>query len=145
MRIVTSLLLFLAAFTTACTRPPPSATSMAIANAVEMDNELIDISTLSTEDWDRLHVFAPYSSGENITRELGFEWQDYENSGIFMNEGVSLLLFLKGDTIVEWFVHPRRQGDFALAARSGGYTRDDAVFTLERTSAERWPTIRHRE
>ena len=140
-----TLLLILAAFTMACSRPRPSATSTAIANAVETDSEIIDIGTLSTEEWDRLHVFAPYSSSENITKELGFEWQDYEKSGIFLNEGVSLLLFLKGDTIVEWFAHPRRQGDFALAARFGGYTRSEAVFTLERTGAERWPTIKYRE
>jgi hypothetical protein len=64
-------------------------------------------------DWDRFHVFGPYMSNDSVDRRLGFDWGKAENSDYRMQEGGSLLVFVRDGDVVHAFDQPDTDGDFA--------------------------------
>lgn len=53
-----------------------------------------------------------------------------ERTGIAFDEGVNLVVFVKGGEVVGWFDHPRNRGDLADMANGIGYSRDEARFLV---------------
>ncbi len=128
-----------------CARMTTHSTSLAISNAVREGAATLDVGAICDTSWDRLFVFGPYSGESDVHDELGYEWTDFNKSGIEMNDASTLLVFVKDGKVVDWFNHPRGQGDFAFVGRAGGYARAEAVFTIERTGTEQRATIRFKE
>ena len=52
-----------------------------------------------------------------------------ENTDISTNDGISLLVFVKNDEVVEFVQHPRNKGDFGFTCLS----RQSAKFAISKT------------
>lgn len=95
----------------------------------------LDLSKVSTKDWERVCYVGPYSTNESVKPRLGFDWNIEENTDIGANDSISLLLFIKKNNVVEFVQHPRNLGDFKFDCLS----RQDAQFTVSKTGE--WFTI----
>lgn len=90
--------------------------------------------------WERVCILGPYSDNQAARRTLGFEWDAERNTSIKNNEGVALLLFLDGNTVVEYTEHRRAFGDFTnLTGRC--FKRDSAVFIHVPNPPKGWPGL----
>jgi hypothetical protein len=91
---------------------------------------VVDLAQVGPTDWDRVYIFHPYTSTETIQQALGFRWPDAERTSIESNDGVNLVVFVKGGESVGWFEHPRNRGDLTGIANMAGYSRKDARFLV---------------
>ena len=64
-------------------------------------------------------MFGPYSDNKAGQKLLGFDWDLESKTSIASNDKIALLLFVKGQEVVETVEHPRRDGDFANLSRQG--------------------------
>lgn len=96
----------------ACGQP---STSRAIAAQLEASGA-VDLRTAAPGDWDRVCIFAPCSTDEDALHTLGFPWPLTQNSGVWRSDGVSLLVFSRGEDVVAAVDHPRGDGDFSTLA-----------------------------
>jgi uncharacterized protein YxeA len=89
----------------------------------------ISIKSLTTFDWDKAFHFSPYSTQEGIEEQLGINFKDQSN--INTRDDIYLLVFLKGDKVVQ-YVEIKRQGtDFSIG-EVGQLTPSDDVISIER-------------
>jgi hypothetical protein len=101
-----------------------------IAAQYASEAPVIDLGAVGPADWDRVCIFAPYSTAQLHGRPaLGFDWDMDSLSSIGSNEGISLLVFVQGQQVQAFVDHARGKGDFAYAARDGQcFSRDAAKF-----------------
>jgi hypothetical protein len=85
--------------------------------------------------WDRVYFFGPYTPHDRIHASLGLHWDGAQRTSIEWNDGVNLVVFVRGAAVVYWFEHPRHEELEALA-RPNGYTRQQARFVVRRVGAE---------
>lgn len=99
---------------------------------------VLDLAQVAPFDWDRVYFFGPYSSHDEIERQLGFRWRDVGRTNIYMSDTEVLVVFVKQGRVVEWFEHSRVE-DLSNLARAQGYTREEARFRIVRDSrGSRW-------
>jgi hypothetical protein len=99
---------------------------------------VVDIAQIGPSGWERVYLFAPYTPTEGIYQALGFRWPEVERSSIRSNDGVNLVVFVRGGEVVGWFEHPRNRGDIAEdVARAEGYARDEARFVVQLDAEQR--------
>jgi hypothetical protein len=91
----------------------------------------VDISSLTDFQWDRLYIFAPYSTPEDINKSLGFTWPEAASSDITLHDHINLLVFVRGNEVVEHVEFLRAKGDFSGAASVEAYTPDQASFLVD--------------
>ncbi|MGD9851396.1 MAG: hypothetical protein AB7T38_09020 [Nitrospirales bacterium] len=77
--------------------------------------------------WEKVCIIGPYSDEKSVNMTVGFDWPELSQSTIETNNEIALLLFLKGRKVVEWFEHPRRDGDFTNLSRQC-FSREKANF-----------------
>ena len=87
----------------------------------------VSLAAVFPSPWDKVCILGPYSDGKAVNTTVGFDWSDWSQSSIETNDGVALLLFLKGNTVLEWVEHPRRDGDFTNLSRQC-FSREKAIF-----------------
>jgi len=87
----------------------------------------VNLADVLTDPWDRVCIFGPYSDQKAVHLTLGFDWPELSKSVIEANDGIALLLFLKGSNVLEWVEHPRRDGDFTNLSRQC-FFREQAIF-----------------
>ena len=92
--------------------------------------EGFDFSQQFTFPWDRMYVFAPYSSRDTVNSALGFEWAGYDQSVIENTDTVNLVVFVKDSKVVGWF-EQARSVDLDQIATPDGYARSDASFRVK--------------
>jgi hypothetical protein len=97
----------------------------------------VNFALLGPGDWQRLYIFGPYTPYERIHEALGFHWPDAERTSIEYNDGVNLVVFVKGGEVVGWLEHPRGRGDLVDVANEVGYARDEARFVVVRDGEQR--------
>jgi hypothetical protein len=107
-----------------------------IANKITMyqdgTEDLINLSDIDLFSWDRLYIFGPYVPLDIIQKRLNFKWSPPSYVSVGSNDGVSLLIFVEEDEVVQFVFFPRDLGDFSEAGnRLEGYDRTDAVFKIE--------------
>lgn len=73
----------------------------------------VDLAVAVPGDWDRVCVLGPYSSDAEAAETLGFKWPAEFLTGIEHSDGISLLIFVKGKTVLSYIEHPRVSGDFS--------------------------------
>jgi uncharacterized protein YbjT (DUF2867 family) len=83
--------------------------------------------------WDRVYIFAPYTSIDQINQSLGYEWATERNTTIHQSDRISLLVFTAAGQVTGYLEYPRSSGDFAGLARAGGYSPEEAVFMPDYT------------
>jgi hypothetical protein len=100
-------------------------------------HEAFLLSSLTDFDWDRVYAFPPYSSTEEIERELGFDWGDAGDSAASSgNDSFYLLVFVNGGQVARAFDHEIGGGDLACMGPpfvEGGLTPGEAVLRAERS------------
>jgi hypothetical protein len=67
-------------------------------------------------DWDRVCVLGPYSGNETAQIVLGFAWDAEAKTSIALDDGINVLVFTSGKSVVAYSQHPRNKGDFASIA-----------------------------
>jgi len=87
----------------------------------------VSLAEVLPSPWEKVCILGPYSDGKAVNMTVGFDWSDWSQSSIETNDGVALLLFLNGNTVLEWVEHPRRDGDFTNLSRQC-FTREKATF-----------------
>ena len=87
----------------------------------------VNLAEVLPTPWDKMCILGPYSDGKAVNMTLGFDWPDWPKSSVETNDGVALLLFLKGGKVLEWVEHPRRDGDFTNLSRQC-FSREKSIF-----------------
>ncbi|AFY70855.1 putative lipoprotein [Thalassoporum mexicanum PCC 7367] len=96
-------------------------------------DSLILANAYTQLDWDRVYIFAPYTSIDQINESLGYAWATDRTTTIYQSDRISLLVFTKAGQVVGYVEYPRSRGDFAGLARDGGYSTEEAVFMADYT------------
>lgn len=98
---------------------------------------VIDFTEVAPFPWDRLYIFGPYTTDEEIHRCLGFRWQGVWWTSIRESDGVNLVVFRRGEKVAHWFEYPRHRGELGDLTKPRGYARGEARFRVQVLSAER--------
>lgn len=96
---------------------------------------LVNLAEVVDGEWDRVCIFSPYSTNQVAEDVLGFKWPLETESGVGVNDGVSLLVFVKSSSVASFYEIPRNTTDFT---NLGGacYGREDSVFKVDSNG---WP------
>lgn len=118
-----------------------SGDSTAISDRFEANGrESVDLVEAVPSQWDKACVIGPYMGDTHAEETLGFAWPVERRTRIEDDDGISLLVFVRGTSVVEYIEHPRSQGDFAgLAGRC--FERDDARFKRAEGPPGSWPRL----
>ena len=100
--------------------------SSALARTVDSNSATVDLATVGPPNWERVCILGPYSSNERAQQILGFKWDAHGKSSIASNDGINLLVFVRGQKVVGFAEHPRNKGDF-LKLSSTCLSRSNAV------------------
>jgi len=95
----------------------------------------VDFAEVAPFAWDRVYVFGPYTPHDRIHSSLGFRWVGVTSTTIEWNEGVNLVVFVRGAEVAHWFEHPRTE-ELETIADPKGYARQQARFTVHRVGVE---------
>lgn len=86
----------------------------------------IELASVATFRWDKVHVFEPYSGDADIQQDLGFRWRDADRMGVTFHDGVTLLIFVHNRSVAQ-YVECGRDFTEVLPDKPGGYLRQEAV------------------
>jgi hypothetical protein len=133
------LFALIACLTAACSSD--SSTSAAIARQFSSSrNTSIDLAVAVPGAWEKVCVLGPYANNETARRTLGFEWDAEAKSSIRTNDGISLLLFVQGQTVVAYAEYPRHAGNFSnLSAQC--FSQREAQFIHVQKPDKGWPGL----
>lgn len=97
----------------------------------------IDLTTISSFSWDRIHFFGPYSSCQHVTKSLSapFFWFGCKSSQIEYYENGSLIVFTKKGRVVQYVLY---EGFFMNSYNENGIAYQDAHFTIDKNNKVVW-------
>ena len=88
-------------------------------------------------EWDRVHVFGPYTPASEIERSLGFRWGGANDSEISTSDVMALVVFVRDGEVVKAFEQGYGDGIFDCLDRRtlgrNGLTPTQAVLPVQRT------------
>ena len=96
----------------------------------------VDLVEANPGAWDRVCVLGPYSDNAAAKRVLGFDWNVEGRTPIRRNDGIAVLLFVRGNEVTEHVEHPRNLGDFVPNSRKC-IARADARFYQARETKDK--------
>jgi len=91
---------------------------------------IIDFKDVTKFEWDKVYIFQPYTSPTTINKELGYEWEMAQHTGIEMFDSFTLIVFTKQGKVVSYLRLPYSSAYFDSEVRNY-YTRDEATFKIE--------------
>lgn len=101
----------------------------------------IRLADYTSFDWDRVHIFAPYTPADLIRDEVGSRVPfPHSNS-----EDHCLVVFMSGRRIAAAFEVDRKPADFAQLFRKTGYSREEADFTVEVRASDHWRYLQKKQ
>jgi hypothetical protein len=100
--------------------------------------EVIELKKFTAFSWDRVHFFEPYTAPDVIKKEVGQDVPFPRSS----NEGYCLVVFMAGSNVVVSVEVGRNDADFSMLYRPGGYSPEEAKFTVEQTT-DGWKKLKH--
>ncbi len=100
--------------------------------------QTVNLAELAPFRWDRLYIFAPYTTPSTVEQSLGQPWSGAERSNIARVDTATLLVFMAGNEIVAATMQPRDYGDFTPAAGTSPRSPAQALFTVERRPGSGW-------
>lgn len=74
---------------------------------------IINLDSVTQRDWDRVCIILPYTTDEYATEILGVDFSVMENSGIAVDEGITLLVLMLDKKVIHYFETPRNNVDFS--------------------------------
>jgi hypothetical protein len=89
-----------------------SAISANIAAEVSSSSSVVDLAKVGPPSWNRVCILGAYSTTETAEPLLGTKWNVESHSSIGTNEGIQVLVFLKGHEVLAFAEHRRALGDF---------------------------------
>ncbi|MBU1118886.1 hypothetical protein KKH43_03325 [Patescibacteria group bacterium] len=92
---------------------------------------LFDMTDITQFDWEEFCIFTRHTQYEEIEETLGFVWPELQKKNIDMNDDVTLLVFVDGSDVVEYYVFPKIYGDFDDSLNKQCVTPEDAVFEVQ--------------
>ena len=69
-------------------------------------------------NWEKVCVLGPYSDNAAASELLGFQWPLESLSSVWVNDGVTLLLFVKSGEILNYYEVARAPYDFSVFSNS---------------------------
>lgn len=90
-------------------------------------------------DWERVCLIKPYSTNELAEQIIGFQFDVESKSGISVLDGITLVLVISNESVIEYFETPRNNVDFSSLKQNCFY-RADANFQVKRGS-DGWPYL----
>ena len=100
----------------------------------------VDLVEANPGEWDRVCILGPYSDNAAARQTLGFDWNVEGRTPIRRNDGIAVLLFVRGNEVTEHIEHPRNLGDFVPNSRKC-IARADARFYQARETKDRSPGL----
>lgn len=117
------------------------AVSSAIARQfAESKGTSVNLTTAVAGKWEKVCVLGPYSNNDSAKRTLGFEWNAESKTTIRTNEGISLLLFVSENKVINYVEHKRSSGDFSNLTTQC-FPKKDAQFVHDPKPAKGWPGL----
>lgn len=119
-----------------CQPQPDRLINQKIDSRIQQGQTEIRIADITDFTWDKMYIFAPYTTQAQVDRALGFEWQEYQSLGIDSTDADDLLVFVAGDMgnfrVVKFAKCPRGFGNFRFrqATNGYGYSPAQAVFSV---------------
>jgi len=99
----------------------------------QTNGQTINLSEVGGPEWERVCIFGPYSNNAMARKVLGFAWDMEANTSIALSDGINILVFVKGSSVVAYTEHSRRLGDFwRLSGRC--FNRDRAMLVKSEDS-----------
>jgi hypothetical protein len=90
-----------------------SASSSSIADQfLASGRRSVNLSSAVPGSWERVCILGPYSNNAAANGALGFNWPAESLTSIKENDGISLLIFVQGKSVVGYVEQPRNVGDF---------------------------------
>ena len=93
-----------------------------IAEACQSSAGELSVGAIADAPWDRMFVFPPYSTEEDVRAQLGSGASRVARVGIERRDDITLLVFVDQGAIRS-FVEQPRTCDFAALSRPGGWPR----------------------
>ncbi|PID22847.1 hypothetical protein CSV61_04185 [Sporosarcina sp. P3] len=81
--------------------------------ALEQEEKQIDLTTMTSFEWDAVEVFGPYTTNEIIEDSMDIRFRG-DNGGIDVLEDRFLLVFADEKNAVKTVVLSRKYGDFLI-------------------------------
>ena len=120
---------------------PKDEVSVAISRQLTKSNGTsVNLSEAAPGDWEKVCILGPYSNNGAAKSALGFEWNVESKTSIQTNEGISLLLFIKGQSVTAYVGHPRRDGDFTNLTTKC-FLCQSARFFYDPKPSQGWPGL----
>ncbi len=86
-------------------------------------------------DWDRVYIFAPYTSTDQIDEALGYRWLRARSTGIEGTDRFYLIVFTSEGKVTDHLMYPTELGDliyqYEKDQKLKGFNPDEAVFRAE--------------
>ena len=101
------------------------------------NQHVVDFAVLVPTEWNKMYVFHPYTSSNEVATALGHNWDDFEKSGIYDNDGFYLALFVLDERVVAWARLSQDVAGYGELLRTDGFSRQEARFQLTPRSSMR--------
>lgn len=105
--------------------------SQAVSRYEEGETACVDLAKVTTFAWEKLYIFRPYRSSEEIDRILGTFWLESRFLTISSNDGVTLLVFMRNGSVVQYVELSRGAADLAFADNMYGYDPQKSCFVKD--------------
>jgi hypothetical protein len=96
-----------------CTARSPEISVQLAQRFTNPNLDVIDLAELGPGSWQRACVLAPYTGNAQAELLLGFKWDAEGKTSIASNDGINVLVFVRGTKVVAYTEHPRNQGDLS--------------------------------
>jgi hypothetical protein len=91
----------------------------------------VELRDLTDFEWEKVYIFPPYTSADQIKRDLGFDWPSAKDTGIEMFDQYNLLVFVQRGTVIHYVMFPHKFGDFVTDGLKNGLGLPEAKFKVE--------------
>jgi len=93
----------------------------------------ITLTDLTDFTWERVVFLGPYTSRETANKALGFDWPNFEDSGIKSTDFYNLIVFAGENRVLHWWKLRRCAPDIDKSLNGIAVMREQAKFSLTNT------------
>lgn len=117
---------------TACASQSNDSLVFTIEQALATSPGGADLARSVAGDWDRVCIFRPYTTYEQIDSVLGSPWPEARDTNLEMSDHATLITFVRGSDVVSHVLYPVGKGDFGTRGPEQWYClpRERAVFEM---------------
>jgi len=115
-----------------------------LSNIIETTKKIeggMEFSLKNLQDlkWDKMYIFAPYTSSAEIENAIGAYNATVERLDIEARDDISLLIFMQENEITAAVPYPRQKADFSRIASVTQALTENTLFKLvESTDEQGW-------